>query len=463
MATTIPAQRKQLVLAVCCMSMFIVTMDVTIVNLAMPAIRTDLSPTENQTQWVIDIYTLTMASLLLSAGAAGDRWGRRRVFQIGLAVFALGSLLCSLAPTVTTLIAARFVQAIGASMLNPSALSIISAVFVDRRERARALGVWGAVVGASMAAGPPVGGVLIDGIGWRAVFWINLPVCVIALLLTVVVLPESRAAPSPRSDPAGQLFAVLALSGLVFSLIEGPHRGWTDPVVLTAAVVTVVAAAAFSRHAARRENPFIEMRFFRSVPFAAANAVTMLTFTAWGAFLLMMALYLQEVRLETALRSAVILLPIAIGALVFAPLSGRLVAVAGSRPPLLGSGAAITVGSAMMIALTPTTPVLLLLVICALFGIGYAMAGPPAVSASLAGMPPDRAAMAAAINSTSKQVGLSIGVALCGVLASGALGLEPPDFTADARPLWWACAAMGVAIAVLGVVSTSPRAAVRLP
>lgn len=451
-------QRKPLILAVCCLSMFIVTMDVTIVNLAMPAIRAELSPTENQTQWVIDVYTLTMASLLLSAGAAGDRWGRRRVFQIGLVVFAVGSLLCSLAPTIAALIAARFVQSIGASMLNPSALSIISAVFVDRGERARALGVWGAVVGASMAAGPPVGGLLIDGVGWRAVFWINLPICLIALLLTVVVLPESRAAAAPRSDPAGQLFAVLALSGLVFTLIEGPHRGWTDPVVVTAASVGVVAAVAFSRHAARRESPFIDMRFFRSVPFASATAVTMLTFTAWGAFLLMMALYLQEVRLETALRSAVILLPIAIGALVFAPLSGRLVARVGSRPPLLGSGSAIAIGSALMIVLTPTTPSLVLMAICALFGIGYAMAGPPAVSASLAGMPPDRAAMAAAINSTSKQVGVSIGVALCGVLASGALRLNPPNFTTDARPLWFACAAMGVAIAVLGVVSTSSRA-----
>ena len=178
-------------------------MDATIVNVAIPAIRADFGATASQIQWVIDIYTLVMASLLMLSGAAGDRFGRRRVFQIGLTVFATGSLLCSLAPGIHALIAARLIQGIGGSMMNPVALSIVSQIFTGRVERARALGIWGGVVGISMALGPIVGGLLIDWIGWRSVFWINLPICLAAIVLTAVFVPESRSATMRGIDPIG--------------------------------------------------------------------------------------------------------------------------------------------------------------------------------------------------------------------------------------------------------------------
>src|SRR5689334_598194 len=169
---TLTQRRKMIVLVSCCLSLLIVSMDATIVNVAIPAIRTDLSASPSQMQWVLDVYTLVLASLLMLSGATGDRFGRRRVFQIGLTLFSLGSLACSLAPTIDTLIGARFLQGIGGSMMNPVALSIISQIFVKPQERARALGIWGGVTGISMAAGPIVGGLLIETIGWRSVFWI---------------------------------------------------------------------------------------------------------------------------------------------------------------------------------------------------------------------------------------------------------------------------------------------------
>src|ERR1700676_4338880 len=239
---TLSQRRKAIILFSCCLSLLIVSMDATIVNVAIPAIRTELGASASQLQWVIDIYTLVLASLLLLSGATADRFGRRRVFQIGLTIFAIGSLLCSLAPDIHTLIPARFLQGIGGSMLNPVALSIISQVFVGRVERARAIGVWGAVIGISMALGPMVGGALIELVDWRAVFWINLPICAAAILLTAIFVPESKSATMRDLDPVGQALAVIFLFGIVYVLIEGPGMGWTN---VRAILVLVVAVAAF--------------------------------------------------------------------------------------------------------------------------------------------------------------------------------------------------------------------------
>ncbi len=432
-------------------------MDATIVNVAIPAIRSDFGATPAQMQWVIDVYTLVLASLLMLSGAAGDRFGRRRVFQIGLTVFALGSLLCSLAPGINTLIASRLVQGIGGSMMNPVALSIVSQVFTGRVERARALGIWGGVVGISMALGPIVGGGLIDWIGWRSVFWINLPICAAAVVLTAVFVPESRSATMRGIDPIGQLLAVATLFGLVFVLIEGPVVGWSDRRILATAVIAALSFAAFLRYEARREDPFVDLRFFRSIPFTSATVTAVSAFAAWGAFLFMMSLYLQGQRGYSAAHTGLIYLPIAIGALVFSPLSGRMVGRFGSRPPLLISGVLITAASAMLTGLTGSTPISYLMVIFAVFGIGFAMVNAPVTNAAVSGMPQDRAGAASAVTSTSRQVGVSIGVALCGSIAGGALAASS-GFAAAARPLWFVCVGLGVVITVLAFTSTSGRA-----
>ncbi len=452
------ARRKNIILASCCLSLLIVSMDATIVNVAIPAIRADLHASAAELQWVVDVYTLALASLLLLAGATGDRFGRRRVFQTGLSVFALGSLLCSVAPTIQLLIGARLVQGIGASMMNPVALSIVSQIFTERVERARALGIWGSVVGISMALGPIVGGLLIEGVGWRSVFWINLPICAAALILTAVFVPESKSSTMRGIDPIGQLLAVVALFGLVFVLIEGPGLGWSDLRIVAVAGVAAVSFVAFLRYESQRRDPFIDLRFFGSIPFASATVIAVCTFAAWGAFLFMMSLYLQGVRGYSAMHTGLVYLPIAIGALFFSPLSGRLVGRYGSRPSLLTSGILITAASAMLAFLTETTPVWVIVVVFAVYGIGFGMVNAPVTNAAVSGMPQDRAGAASAVTSTSRQVGVSIGVALCGSLAGPALAGTGAQFTEAARPLWWVSIALGLCIVALSIVSTSARA-----
>jgi EmrB/QacA subfamily drug resistance transporter len=452
------ARRKAIILISCCLSLLIVSMDATIVNVAIPSIRADFDASPSQLQWVIDVYTLVLASLLLLSGATADRFGRRRTFQLGLTVFALASLLCSLAPNIELLIAARLLQAIGGSMLNPVAMSIITQVFTGRVERARAIGVWGGVVGISMALGPIVGGALIEYVDWRSVFWINLPICALAILLTAIFVPESKSATMRDVDPIGQALGVVFLFGVVFVLIEGPGFGWTDARTLGVGAVALIAIAGFLRYEARRRDPFIDLRFFRSVPFASATLVAVCAFAAYGAFLFMMSLYLQGERGYSAMHTGLIYLPIAVGALIFSPLSGRLVGRFGSRPSLLVAGTMITAATLMLTRLTAHTPVWQLLVIFAVFGIGFGVVNAPITTTAVSGMPLDRAGAASAVASTSRQVGVSIGVALCGSVAGTALATAGADFAVAARPLWFVCAALGLVIIALGVVSTSTRA-----
>jgi EmrB/QacA subfamily drug resistance transporter len=349
------------------------------------------------------------------------------------------------------------VQAIGGSMLNPVAMSIITQVFTGRVERARAIGVWGAVVGISMALGPMVGGALIEYVDWRSVFWINLPICAAAIVLTAIFVPESRSSTMRDLDPIGQGLAVAFLFAVVFVLIQGPEMGWTALPTRVISVIGIVAFAAFLRYEWRRHDPFIDLRFFRSVPFSSATIVAMCAFASYGAFLFMMSLYLQGERHLTAVHTGLIYLPIALGALIFSPLSGRLVGRVGARPSLLVAGVLLTVAAVLLAGLTATTPMWALVLIFAVFGIGFAVVNAPITTAAVSGMPTDRAGAASAVASTSRQVGVSVGVALCGSLAGAALAANV-DFTAAARPLWLVCAGFGMIVAVLALVSTSPRA-----
>ncbi len=215
------------------MSLLIVGLDNTIVNVALPSIHRSLHASFSGLQWTVDAYTLVLASLLMLSGSTADRIGRRRVFQIGLTLFSIGSLLCALAPTLGLLIAARVLQAIGGSMLNPVAMSIIRNVFEDPRERAQAIGVWGGVIGISLALGPVVGGALTDSVGWPAVFLVNVPIGITAFILTALYVPESRAEHPRRIDPLGQILVIVGLATLTYAIIEAPTDGWTSARTLT--------------------------------------------------------------------------------------------------------------------------------------------------------------------------------------------------------------------------------------
>src|SRR3954471_22341650 len=263
-------RRRVLVLAICCASMIVVVMDVSIVNVALPTIRRDLHAATSGLQWTVDAYTLVLSSFLLLTGSTADRVGRRRVFQIGLTAFGLGSLLCGLAPGIGWLIAARALQAVGGTMLNPVAMAIIATTFTDRVERARAIGVFGSMSGLSLGLGPILGGALVDGLGWRSIFWINVPIVAAAIVCTALFVPESRAARARRFDPVGQLLVILMLGGLVFAIIESARSGWGSPLILGLLAVAVLGAAGILLYEPRRADPLLELRLFRSVPFSSA-------------------------------------------------------------------------------------------------------------------------------------------------------------------------------------------------
>ena len=226
--TDISLNRRRLVLVVCSTGLLMVGLDATIVNIALPSIHRSLGSSLSGLQWTVDAYTVVLASLLILAGSTADRVGRKRIFQLGLLVFSLGSLLCALAPTQGVLIAARVLQAIGGSMLSPVAMSIIRTVFVDPAERARAIGVYAAMFGLSIALGPVLGGVLVGAVGWQAVFLVNVPVGVVAILATHRFVPESRAEHPRRLDPVGQVLVIVGLASLTYGIIEGPGRGWAS-------------------------------------------------------------------------------------------------------------------------------------------------------------------------------------------------------------------------------------------
>jgi EmrB/QacA subfamily drug resistance transporter len=449
--------RPRVILAICCLSIFIVSLDNTIVNVALPSIRRDLHASVSELQWTIDAYTVVLAGLLITSGSIADRVGRTKIFRVGLTLFSLGSLLCSLAPSAGALIGFRMLQAVGGSMLNPVAMSIIRNTFDDPRERAQAIGIWGAVVGLSMALGPIVGGSLVAAIDWRAIFWVNVPVVAVAFVLTQRFVPESRA-PRPRPvDWLGQVLVIVALGTLVYAIIEGASAGLGSPRLAVPALVSVVAFVTLVVHELRAEEPLIDPRFFRSVPFSAASLIAILAFTALGGFLFMTNLYLQGDRGLTPVESGLYTLPMAVTAFVAAPLSGRLVGRRGARPSLVSGGVALALASLMLTGLAANTQTGWLLLAYFAFGLGFGMVNPPITNTAVSGMPGEQAGVAAAVASTSRLIGTSLGVAIVGAIAVPAAGAiaAHAGVAASSHAGWWLLTACGVAIVPLALLSTT--------
>jgi EmrB/QacA subfamily drug resistance transporter len=457
--TDLSPARRRLILAICCMSLLIVGMDNTIVNVALPSIRADLHASVSGLQWTIDGYTVVLASLLILSGSTADRLGRRRTFQAGLVLFTLGSLLCSVAPGLGWLVAFRMVQAVGGSMLNPVAMSIITNVFTEPRERARAIGVWGGVVGLSLGVGPVVGGLLTETIGWRAIFWINVPIGVAAVVLAALFVPESRAARARRPDPIGQLLVIVTLFSLTYAIISGPRLGWGSWSVWAIFGIFAVALIALLAYEPRRADPLIDLRFFRSTPFAGATLIAVCAFSSFSGFLFLNTLYLQDVRHLSALQAGLFTLPLAAMTLVFAPLSGRIVGSRGPRGPLLLAGIAMALGALALTGWSEHSNYWYLLGAYVVFGVGFGTVNAPITNTAVSGMPREQAGVAAAIASTSRQIGASLGVAVVGsVAASGLSSSVGTGFTDASRPAWWIITGLGGAVLVLGLASSGARA-----
>ncbi|CAL9556065.1 MFS transporter [Streptomyces sp. enrichment culture] len=450
--------RRVLVLAICCTSLLIVSLDNTVLNVALPALQREFDASTSQLQWTVDAYTLVLASLLMLAGSTADRIGRRRVFTTGLVVFTLGSVLCSLAPDLSWLVVFRMVQAVGGSMLNPVAMSIITNTFTDPRERARAIGVWGAVVGISMAAGPLVGGVLVESVGWRSIFWINLPVGLAALLLTRRHVPESRAPEPRRVDPVGQLLVMTLFGSLTYAIIEAPHASL--PAVAPFVALALAALLALLYYEPRRREPLIDLRFFRSAPFSGATVTAVSAFAALGGFLFLSTLYLQNVRGLSALEAGLWMLPMAVPTFLCAPLSGRLVGSRGPRLPLLVAGGAMTASGLLFALFEAETSDVTLFLGYVLFGVGFGFVNAPITNTAVSGMPTAQAGVASAVASTSRQLGQALGVAVVGAVLAAGVGASPhaDAFVPAARPAWWILAGCGLAVLLVGAVTSGPWA-----
>jgi EmrB/QacA subfamily drug resistance transporter len=442
-----------------CMSLFIIGLDITIVNVALPAISRDLDAGISGLQWTVGAYTVVMASLLMFSGSMADRFGRKRIFVLGLTTFSIASLLCSLAPSVELLVMFRALQAVGASMMNPVAMSIITNTFTDPGERARAVGIWGAVFGISMALGPLVGGALVSSLGWRSIFLINIPVGLAAILLTLRFIPESKAPRPRRFDPVGQGLVIVLLAGLTYGIIEAPGRGWGSPATLAVFTASGIALLALLRYEPRREDPLVDLRFFRSIPFTSSITISVAAFAGFGGFLFLNTLYLQDARGLSPIQAGLATMPMALMIVLASPLSGRMVGRHGPRRPLVIAGVSFVTACLMLTSLDATTPLPLLLAAYVIFGLGFGFVNAPITNAAVSGMPRAQAGVASAIATTSRQFGQTLGVAVIGAIvtssagASGAAGLAAASHTA-----WWTLAACGGVVLLLGLVGTTSRA-----
>jgi EmrB/QacA subfamily drug resistance transporter len=434
--------------------MFMAGLDTTIVNVALPAIREDLDATVAQLQWTVDAYTIVVAGLMILGGSIADRLGRARISKVGLGLFTLGSLLCSVAPTIELLIAFRTVQALGGAMLHPVAMSIVRNVFPESRERAQAIGIWGGVMGVSMAFGPVLGGALVAGIGWRSIFWVNVPVGIAAIVLTRRFVGESRAPHPRRPDPVGQVLVLVLLASLIFAIIEAPPAGWLSAQTLGLFAVAAAALIALVAYERRRRDPLIELRFFRSAPFSGATAIAVATFVALSGFLFLTTVYLQEVRHLSPVQAGLYMLPTAVTTVLVGPLTGRLLWRVGARPPLVLAGTGIGLSALMLASVTPATSAAWLLAAYTIFGIGFGAANPPVTNTAVSGMPPAQAGVAAAIASTSRQVGTALGIAIVGALAVPSSGVTGA-LNATNHTGWWIIAGCGTLIVALGLLTTT--------
>jgi EmrB/QacA subfamily drug resistance transporter len=408
--------RKLGTLIVTCMGFFMVLLDASIVTVALPTIQRDLHAQLSDLQWVVDAYTLPFAVLLLTAGTLGDRFGRKRVFLVGLVVFVIGSLMCGLAPTLGWLVAGRVVQGAGGAALSPGSLSVLAAAFPTPRERTQAIGIWSGVSGVALAAGPLLGGLLIQVSGWQAIFFVNLPIGVVTLLLGLRVLAESRNPAANRLDVPGQLLVIGGLAALTYALIEGQSAGWGSTLILSLVAASAALLVTFLIVEARTAEPLLPLGLFKSAVFSTANLAALISGFALLGTVFFVAQYFQEVQGYTALQSGERTLPTTIGIFIMAPLAGRVTARLGPRLPVALGAALAGVALLLLTRLTATTGYGDIWWNLGMFGIGVGLMLTPITSAVLAATPPARAGLASSMVNTSRQIGSVLGIAVLGAL-----------------------------------------------
>ena len=434
-------RRRWWTLAVLSLSLIVISLDNTVLNVALPSLRADLGASGTDLQWIVDSYMLVFAGLLLTAGAIGDRFGRRRALTGGLVVFGVGSGLAALAQDPATLIASRALMGVGAAFIMPSTLSILTHVF-PREERATAIGIWAALAGLGIAIGPVAGGWLLEHGHWHLVFVVNVPFVLAALVAGRFLVPESRDPSQSRLDPVGAMLSTAGLSTLLYAIIDAPQRGWTDPVVLTAVGAAAVLGACFVAWERRTAQPMIDLSLLRNPRFSGASSAIALLFFALFGFMFLVTQYLQSVLGYDALEAGVRMLPVAAGLVIASGLSSKLQHVLGTKALVCG-GLVVVAGAMVWLsgagadtAYAPLGSAIALLG----FGIGLAMA--PATDSVMGAVPADHASVGSAVNDATRLVGGALGVAVLGSLLAGDYR-DGMDATAQALPAPAADAASG--------------------
>jgi DHA2 family methylenomycin A resistance protein-like MFS transporter len=410
---------KLATLVITAIGFFMVLLDASIVTVALPSIQAGLHAQLIDLQWVVDAYTLPFAVLLLAAGTLGDRFGRKRLFLAGLVGFTLGSALCGFAPSLNWLIAGRVLQGAGGAALSPGSLALLAAAFEDPRERAQAIGISSGVSGIGIAAGPLIGGLLIQASGWQAIFFVNLPVGLIVLLLGVRLLTESRNPQPRRLDLPGQLLAIAALTALTYALIEGQPQGWGSPLIVSLFGAAAILLFAFVVVEVRQPKPMLPLDLFRNATFSVANIAACVFGFALRGTVFFISQYFQEVQGYSPLGSGTRSLPNTAGMFIVAPLAGRLTARYGARVPVtLG---ALLAGTALLLftRLDATTPYSQIWWNLALSGVGFGFMLSPTAAAVLAATPPSRVGLGSSIVNTTRQIGSVFGIALLGAVVLG--------------------------------------------
>jgi EmrB/QacA subfamily drug resistance transporter len=418
--------RRWIVLGVMCLSLLLIVMDNTIVNVALPTLQRDLDASTTQLQWVVDAYILVFAGLLLTMGSLGDRFGRRGALAIGLAIMGTGSILSAFANDADQLIATRALMGVGGAMIMPATLSIITNVFTERRERAQAIAIWSATAGAAVAIGPVTGGWLLEHFWWGSVFLVNVPVVVVALVLGQLFVPTSRDPAAPPIDVPGALLSIAGLVVLVWAIIEGPG-GWTDPEILGAFALAAVLLGAFILWERWTRFPMLDVSFFRNPRFSAASGAIMLTFFAMFGSLFLLTQFLQSILGYTPLEAGIRLLPMAGVMIVISPLSAKVVERIGSKIVVASGLSIAAIGLIIASRLTAGASYPEVLASLVVLAAGMALVMPPATESIMGSLPPAKAGVGSAVNDTTRQVGGALGVAVLGSVMSSTYGPRVSD------------------------------------
>jgi EmrB/QacA subfamily drug resistance transporter len=426
-------ERRWWTLAVLTASLLVIGLDNTILNVALPSLREDLDATASQLQWIVDSYMLVFAGILLTAGSLGDRFGRKRALQLGLIVFGLGSLSATFASSSEMLIASRSLMAAGAAFIMPSTLSILTNVF-PAHERAKAIGIWAGVSALGIVIGPVTGGFLLEHFWWGSVFLVNVPFVAATLAVSRPLVPESKDPAAPKLDPVGASISIVALTTLLWGIIEAPSHGWTSPVIVSAFTGSAISAALFVYWELSTESPMLDVRFFLNPRFTAGSVSIALVFFALFGTIFFLTQYLQSVLGYGTLAAGVRVIPFAFAMMPAAAFSPKLAARFGIKLTVTAGLLLIAAGLGLLTLVNDDSGYGLVAAVLLISGLGMGLAAAPATDSVMGSLPLEKASVGSAMNDTTRMVGGALGVAIMGsVLASVYESHIPASAGPDAR------------------------------